>query len=1249
MEYEIRTASKNDIDQLESLFSSKLAEYFGEKRKPPLSQLFQEYQTHRLVVCQPKGPRALLAYSEFCIYPNIPVLSNDCWPQWLKCRFCVDLPITLMNTIFFNFYIHMSEHANILNQLIMEVFYREHKVSFLVVTRPPNYSPKEFEQLEKIGKIYYPIAFDMFSCRNLPTIIVVSRSKFMPSVAFRKALPEDNDDVIDMIDVYEPERREEHGDFFIAELLLGTAGSDMEKNKVIVTEESGSTTGGSTGMMWLTEEVDIEELIRNFDLESLGNLVTCTPDVPHASVQFDVFTAEQRQYFNLKKNMSYFKRRSVSLRKDSQRSVYSEYDPKELVAHESLFTKFKYITDELSNSSNYLDKVSKTLNISFDMPARKSMTKNRKYCLNNASRAFVLKNFILHPSLRLEYTFYYLCAMFSAYPDRDYCVVPLAPGAKNSVSLWALLKFFIRVQHRPSSEMSDEVFVAHRCSINTELSIYHLVKDDVEDVIKLLSVTNQSKLSDDSLKSGRESHIQETISHQIKIIKQISSDVLYNPMSEFSFWIIRCGHTSRENTTAVGFAILRPFSNYEAVYKQFVLPHDEDYMTFDRCELVMLRLHPYFHMWSDEVLRTVAIRSGYREIFYFQEIIGEPLPNDLAQKMMPVEPRRLRRNWFIDTQSEHCYRRSSTQVDLSKINCVMDQFYLFRHNLFPSKFMGNQNPIVIVGFSDICKAFLRLMVFGWNTPDYKYVNVNNCLPIVDITVIVKNGEIEAEYDPNVACQYCYRKEECYLSNKNSSPFVMDTTQRLDMRNWINFVSGKVTYIDRAEKFIRLDNNCKVFYDKLLLLCDTKFGLPTLGRIDESNHAYPYNYAHINGRLDKIMLYHKLEELNDCVMIKKKVIIYGYTLALYECIDFLLKHNCRPENIVYVQPHKVMEPEYLNNPTNDRNLDNILVQMVSDLGIKVYESANFVSFSFYANASFIDRVYFKLVPSGNPMSLSCSLFINFMENFMPMSIEQMLIKSDIHMRNRKILVDEDYCTNDPHIYAAGKHVTFGLDSFYQYIYTSEREMAQKLIDILQLSQEPYTKERKFSKPCLFHCLLPLGHMVIKITVPKRFLLGKLTNEYSHIMTSYCSSGDFFRVRLNPNLLVEEIVCVTRKLYKPLYFLEYFCGKHETLLNNMNSRWKMGLIKNFVSFFEAPWTEYLMHDRFDDMQTKNHDTLIALLQHMHCGVKGMNIGDTDFGDACKNFLEANLLKFLRKYRKEFINEFALPEDWEVEEQA
>lgn len=62
------------------------------------------------------------------------------------------------------------------------------------------------------------------------------------------------------------------------------------------------------------------------------------------------------------------------------------------------------------------------------------------------------------------------------------------------------------------------------------------------------------------------------------------------------------------------------FSNYESIYKQFFLPYDENYLTFDRGEIVMLRLHPYFHMWSDEILRTVSLMTGYRELFYFQQI-----------------------------------------------------------------------------------------------------------------------------------------------------------------------------------------------------------------------------------------------------------------------------------------------------------------------------------------------------------------------------------------------------------------------------------------------------------------------------------------------------------------------------------------------------------------------------------------------------------------------------------------------------
>ncbi|KAM8711238.1 hypothetical protein ACLKA7_000386 [Drosophila subpalustris] len=1243
-EYVVRTAGSSDIENLEVLFRSDSSRYFGEKLEAPVSQLFQEYQTHRMVVYLNDDPTRFLAYCEFCIYPNIPVLSNDLWIQWIKCRFCVDLPISLMNTIFLNFYIHTASDDKILKLVILECFYREHKVGFVIICRPPNFKAKEYELLEKYGRVYFPSDFDMYTRKNLATIIIISRVGFMPTVTFRKALPEDNDDVIEMIDVEEPHMRAEHGDYYIAELLLGTSGK-MDKDKIIVTEDTVQTGGSTDGMMWLSEDIDIEELIKNYDLESVGNLVSCTPDAPHHTAKVDVYSAE---HFGLRPVDT----KSVDF--DVHRSVILKHVEKfKLTEQERCYAAFRYISDKLKSACSYLTRVSKTLEITYDAAHRRSSMKPKKHGLSAAGRAFALKNFILHPSLRMEYTFYYLQAMFSAYPEHDFCVVPVPPGTNYSLSLWALLKFFTRVPHRPDSVMSDEIFVCHRSSINTELSVYPLQNDDMHDIISMFPNYVPHQSSTETIITQHVHASQHTVlddNMAVQLLQHIAIDVLDNLKPEFSMWIVRCGNLGRENSTTVGFVVLRNFSNYESIYKQFWLPYDENYLTFDRGEIVMLRLHPYFHMWSDEILRTVSLRTGFRELFYFQQFKGMVMPNDLAFKMMPVEPRRMKRNWFIDTNHETCFRRLSRIVPLPRINCVKDNFYLFRHNLFPSKYIGNQNPLVIVGFSEICKAFLRLMIFSWNTPDFKNVNTANCLTYLDITVICKYGEIEAEYDFDLECAYCTDRSECYLNNGNYCPFVMDATQRLDLRNWIHFVPGKVEHIDCNEKVITLDNNCRIHYEKLLLLCDTKYGLPAdmqakipKGKVSD----VPYNYAHINSRLDKIVLYYKILELCNSKLSKKRIIIYGYTLAIYECIDFLLKHGCQPEYITYVQPLKVQAPEYLNIPITDKNLDNILIEMIADLGIHIHESTNFEDFTFYKNVFFLKTANFRKYPHGEPLSLECDLFINFLENHLTAPTELMLLKSRIRVQDRQILVDENFCTNDPNIYAAGKNVSIIWQVFYQYTHTSELEMAERLVDILQLNQESNgDKDFRFSKPVMFRALLPMGHKIVKITTPKRYLLGKLDNTYSHVMTTY-HDGDFCRIRMSTNQIVEEITCVTQHLHRPLVFLEYFCGKHDALLNNLKSRYQLGLIQNFISFFEEPWTEYIMHDRFVDMQAKNRLTLMGLMRQKHSVIKTLDIGDEDFDVACKHFVESNLLKFLRSHRHEFINKFALPEDWECHE--
>lgn len=77
----------------------------------------------------------------------------------------------------------------------------------------------------------------------------------------------------------------------------------------------------------------------------------------------------------------------------------------------------------------------------------------------------------------------------------------------------------------------------------------------------------------------------------------------------------------------------------------------------------------------------------------------------------------MRRNWFIESNNEVWLNRLSKEASLPSVNLLTDFFYLFRHNLHQSKDFGNYTALVILGFSDICKALLRLMIFGWNTPE----------------------------------------------------------------------------------------------------------------------------------------------------------------------------------------------------------------------------------------------------------------------------------------------------------------------------------------------------------------------------------------------------------------------------------------------------------------------------------------------------------------------------------------------------
>lgn len=71
------------------------------------------------------------------------------------------------------------------------------------------------------------------------------------------------------------------------------------------------------------------------------------------------------------------------------------------------------------------------------------------------------------------------------------------------------------------------------------------------------------------------------------------------------------------------------------------------------------------------------------------------------------------------------------------------------------------------------------------------------------------------------------------------------------------------------------------------------------------------------------------------------------------------------------------------------------------------------------------------------------------------------------------------------------------------------------------------EKKFSKNSYFQAQLPMDHLFVKVTTPKRYLANHLDNEYGFPLVTY-NEGEFSRVRLNEHGMVEEIVLVTKRV-------------------------------------------------------------------------------------------------------------------------
>ncbi|KAH8327104.1 hypothetical protein KR074_002746, partial [Drosophila pseudoananassae] len=1275
-DFDVRWALISDRDSITKLIQTPGVKWFGNIRPKfhGSDSLFNCYQTHRMVAHSVETSK-LVAYAEFRTYPSITALPNDCWLEWLSVRYCLPIPISWLNTLFFNFCIYKSEFPEVLAQVLQEVFYLENRATYFITVKMPNVKQQEhlkeyYGDLEKLCKIYYPREYSINNNFNTQSLYIVERFDMLPKITYRKALAEDNDDIIAIQEVEMPELREELGDFYIAEELMHQEREPQEEGDLLVVAEMNNKCQETelAIFIWMTTNFDIRYYVCNYEMGSFGNLVkfdprmsfhyeTLTVSSVHRRAAASMFTTDALEDLDamtivggLQRNDSGMSVASVGKMKVSSingtiEDAHVSKDNK-FYMREVLYSKFKNILEKLHSLDYYLRQETNTINFMYNAMSKPPGPK----AIREASNVFLVKCVMARQDFPLPRLFNAVVAMFSAYPDKDYGMMVIPKRAKAITSHMEVLQYFIPVASRPSDETNqEEVYITHRSTIFGEISLYKLEKDDVS-VVHSLSLGNTTEVgspagsNSSSVSYCSKINLREETENELVVLDAIMKDVLENEYSDFHVFTIRCGNSTKpaKENTSVGFVVVRQFHDHSKLFDHYNLSRREAHLDRLRAEIISLRLHPLFIVSSSLILRELAKKTHFYDFYFITPFSGRTFSNDLKKMMMVLEPRAFKKA-PIFFEPPYKRKKATSSVNLPTYNFSKDHLIIYRHRLFPVKWFTNNSRLVVIGFSSLTKAFLRKLIFQWNRKDQNNRGNYTCLSLVQVTVISSPGIVEAEYDSLFQCPYCYNIRKCYLSFNNRSCYIRDCCVRMDLRFWVHFVPGTVEFIERDKKFVKLQA-CEILYDTLICLCSQDYVIRSSN--EDVIKKIPCNFVELNCRLNKFMLYYKVRALLEEVPRTYLIVIYGNNLCTYECISFLIEHGVDHSRLVLVQPHRYTgfgEEDRLKNPYWDSNIQQILDDILSDNGMNIYDDFNFHHWVVHETTDFIMDVVFQHFPSRRMMTFECDLFISFDEGKISYQDKQLFMASKLEMDGDRLLVGENFQTSDPNIYAAGPCVKIRQEVNYQYRYTSEMEIAGKLLHHLGIApQKDY--EDRYNLPLHFQAMLPMNYFITKVVMPRRYLSCQLPSSMGCTMTTY-KNNIFCRVGLSMNMIVDEIVVVTKK-EAHFDFLQHFVGKHELLLNNLKARYKARTIDCFITFFQEPWTELIMHENFADLQAENRDVLkpmaMSTLTRSNVGAF-KDVTDMDFVTLNKRYLEHKLLSFLRDHRRDFRQRFALPEDF------
>ncbi|XP_076650286.1 LOW QUALITY PROTEIN: cilia- and flagella-associated protein 61, partial [Halictus rubicundus] len=1016
----------------------------------------------------------------------------------------------------------------------------------------------------------------------------------------RRSREEDNDIVIPLIDAESTLLKERYGEYYVSEMVR----YPNDFRHLIVSEDKG---GLATGVMFLSNRVDVDMLNENFELALYNGLRKphkhdIIPDEsfePASKTFCSVFTEKpvealyspQGTLENLRPNLhedelpTSLDRSTVDFGEvagSSSSSSYA-YDVDTAKKSESAanyddnyraFFRWSMLVHGIMDSTDTIPRKGvsrdtvqeKTEDIEIQLPPQP--------IYQGQPNAFVVEVFAIDDQVEQRCCTIFLEAAFECFPGMDYCTI-LVPSDHPELSF---LRNFVRVPVKCNRDFPMALYVTHRAALLGDIRTRWAGPQDRDDVETLLQKIPKAQTIledfDEAVKKGRSDLFCYVFTWNDRIV---GVAIFWYLESIFSDHLcVKSGFQTRSQPLPIclnSMVHVQPRRRIEYRFRGLV-ETDQPKTVSEPFSLFMTTPR----MLSDTSLvhdtKIVVIGASDCGVALLEHLaFGAPHDSTRYANVTLISPRGL------PFENE----RSSAVASMIP---------------FHGRYCHEHRRLVAA------RTWINV-VYG------TVVEVNRKEKHV---TVMNRGNITYDYLV-VTCGLQYQKPQFQ--------------EELDMikRGTMYFTNFLAPLADREWKEQETPWNCLAINDDTqAVTCLEKIRLLTKNFEDESETT--------RFLLLRLLLLRKpwlkLRTLSETI------VLYGRSIDCYCALQGLLESGMDGSWITLIEPPMHPCDSHKSVFFNDCEVHAVAMTHILDSGVSLLQEWEIIDWYLHdsTKGGMIEALVLR--SKGSIKIVRCDALIAFHEKTIDPKIFLAFCKAGL-MYDGMLVIDSEFRTNDPFVFAAGNSTKYSRKFYaasWEHRYYNSVEIGER-VSTAEHTISPHTnairlrswrrlrsiivKQQRYGekavKPCkrkkyfpfssfrapnIVACTLPGGYRYLHVRKPGKIPMSKHPNpldtsvsyrDGTEMVTGSCDSEiGYFRLRLDRYDIVETITCFSREDFEVHQMIRLY-GKHESLLNELKTRFQDSLISDFFAYFREPWATALFIDRFDCLRMENRATLLS----------------------------------------------------------